>query len=261
MDDSIKQELPQHDLNSFEPVLDEQEHGVEEIDDLSFKKRKFHSIENSPESSIFIEAQENSQRKASGHLTPKGLNVKSKKSLDNLKILECMVCGKKFSRGAVDLSRHQTAITLKHYFSSSRSSTCTLPCIDCGLFFSTVDHLNLHRLQTSCPRQMNKTSSIDFNLSNNDILPFKINSTEQTNDNEAAIELMSSQQRLLIKPVLSKDEDELNNVANTSRRAKKGKLLIPKATPGTTSDPKITSENIFQFIPEKYQPLVERLKQ
>jgi hypothetical protein len=64
--------------------------------------------------------------------------------------MECMVCGKVFARGAADLERHKTAITLNHFFSLEKSSVCKYPCTKCRLYFSQPEHLEMHREQTSC---------------------------------------------------------------------------------------------------------------
>jgi len=59
---------------------------------------------------------------------------------------ECLVCGKQFPRGSLDLLRHSNAVTLKHQISKKQSSTFRHSCpFNCGLYFLKKDHLNLHR--------------------------------------------------------------------------------------------------------------------
>lgn len=67
--------------------------------------------------------------------------------------LECMVCGKLFPRGALDLARHQTAPTLGHSVSTKKSSTCKHGCSVCGHYFSTKEHLIMHSEQSSCGKK------------------------------------------------------------------------------------------------------------
>jgi hypothetical protein len=69
---------------------------------------------------------------------------------DSNRTLECMVCGKIFPRGPVDLQRHATAVTLKHLVASKRSSAFPNGCSKCGLWFTTEEHLNSHELHSTC---------------------------------------------------------------------------------------------------------------
>lgn len=76
--------------------------------------------------------------------------------MSDSKTLECMVCGKTFSRGPVDLARHQTAITLKHLVSTTSSAQFSFGCRKCNIYFTSKDHLSLHRSQSSCGRPSSK---------------------------------------------------------------------------------------------------------
>lgn len=212
----------------------------------------------------------------SSNVLPTKRNLDSKSDPES-KVLECMVCGKKFSRGIVDLTRHQQAITLKHLFSTSRTSTCTLPCDDCGLFFSTQDHLNLHQVQSSCPIKKKRSHES----------PPKKKSKSQLESNPKVMIGKQPQPPLdEDNSIESKNSTVQPNLASThlsipashsadSRRAKKGKVLIPeerkaffailsvllKPSLGLTGDvPKLDTENIFQFIPEEHASLVQKLK-
>ena len=75
---------------------------------------------------------------------------KKPKGYDPSKIVECLVCGKKFPRGIIDLARHQTAITLQHLVSLEKTATCYIPCEKCGVYFSTEEHVRMHLVQSSC---------------------------------------------------------------------------------------------------------------
>ncbi len=66
------------------------------------------------------------------------------------KTVECLVCGKLFPRGLVDLQRHQAAVTLRHHFSTKRTAAFTFHCEKCNIFFGTEGHLELHKLESSC---------------------------------------------------------------------------------------------------------------
>ena len=72
------------------------------------------------------------------------------------KTLECMVCGKTFSRGPVDLARHQTAVTLKHLVSTTTSAQFSFGCRKCNIYFTSKEHLSLHRAQSSCGQPLSK---------------------------------------------------------------------------------------------------------
>lgn len=73
--------------------------------------------------------------------------------IDLNKSEECMVCGKMFHRGIIDLARHQTAITLQHLSSSEQSATCQLQCERCGIYFSNEEHIEMHQSQSSCSKK------------------------------------------------------------------------------------------------------------
>ena len=64
---------------------------------------------------------------------------------------ECLVCGKIF-KGQMELSRHQTAPTLRHLTSKLTNSIFSLSnrCRRCGVIFTSADHLTKHKTQSSC---------------------------------------------------------------------------------------------------------------
>lgn len=70
------------------------------------------------------------------------------------KTSECMVCGKLFPRGPIDLARHQTAITLRHLIHPRHTATFHYGCKKCGLHFTTAEHLSTHVDQTTCNEDM-----------------------------------------------------------------------------------------------------------
>ena len=94
------------------------------------------------------------------------------------KTTECLVCGKLFPRGAVDLARHQSAVTLQHLISEKKSSTFPHACKKCGICFTQEDHLELHKEQSSCNPKVIKARSKE-----NQIKPSK----EQEKNSEGVI--------------------------------------------------------------------------
>jgi hypothetical protein len=103
------------------------------------------------------------------------------------KTMECMVCGKLFPRGPIDLHRHATgnlllriqfyfllfiflfilvAVTLKHLVSKKRNPAFNFGCERCGLFFTCEEHLKLHDSYTTCnpaivwPQNADSTSGL-----------------------------------------------------------------------------------------------------
>eukprot|EP00981_Chlorochromonas_danica_P011777 scaffold4256_cov174-Ochromonas_danica.AAC.6 len=69
---------------------------------------------------------------------------------DPSRTMECMICGKLFPRGPIDLQRHATAITLKHLVSNKAASGYPFGCNKCGLHFTTSEHLQMHRTMSTC---------------------------------------------------------------------------------------------------------------
>lgn len=70
------------------------------------------------------------------------------------KTSECMVCGKLFPRGPIDLARHQTAVTLRHLVHPRHTATFHYGCKKCGLHFTTAEHLSMHVEQSTCNEDM-----------------------------------------------------------------------------------------------------------
>jgi hypothetical protein len=66
------------------------------------------------------------------------------------KTLECAVCGKQFSRGHLDLTRHMNGITLQHQFSRLLSAPFLFSCSFCNICFVSEEHLNSHRTLSTC---------------------------------------------------------------------------------------------------------------
>lgn len=62
----------------------------------------------------------------------------------------CLVCGKKFPRGVLDLARHTTAITLQHLISHKAKPGYDFHCSKCDIYFTAKAHLELHQ-QSVCP--------------------------------------------------------------------------------------------------------------
>mmetsp|Transcript_39307 Transcript_39307/g.40034 ORF Transcript_39307/g.40034 Transcript_39307/m.40034 type:complete len:177 (+) Transcript_39307:97-627(+) len=123
------------------------------------------------------------KRKFDEMFKPKPESTPGKKSSES-RVLECLVCGKKFTRGAVDLNRHQVAITLKHFFSSEKTNICTHQCMQCGYFFSTADHLILHTNQSSCSRYIDSNKKKESATSSDTFGDVSV-SVSESNDRKA----------------------------------------------------------------------------
>lgn len=65
------------------------------------------------------------------------------------KTVICLVCGKVFPRGPVDLARHSTAITLQHLITKKQKPNFVFACTICNIYFASKDHLDMH-LQHVC---------------------------------------------------------------------------------------------------------------
>ena len=89
--------------------------------------------------------------------THDGPVLKKKRKIDQAKVCKCLVCGKKFLRGILDLNRHRNAVTLQHFWTETVSSSFPYPCDKCKLYFATVDNLHMHQ-NCVC---YSKTSLID----------------------------------------------------------------------------------------------------
>eukprot|EP01039_Chlorochromonas_danica_P008742 gene8740-9635_t len=65
--------------------------------------------------------------------------------------MECMICGKPFPCGPIDLQRHTTTeITLKHLVSNKSASGYPFGYNKCGLHLTTSEHLQMHRTMSTC---------------------------------------------------------------------------------------------------------------
>ena len=101
------------------------------------------------------------------------------------RVLECIVCGKVFTRGPVDLARHQNSKTLKHLFSTKSSDEFPFGCRKCDNFFGSKEHLTSHRAFSSCCRLGSKNSVVPVSPSSNskptkqDLSP-RLSSTSET---------------------------------------------------------------------------------
>ena len=110
------------------------------------------------------------------------------------KTLECMVCGKTFSRGPVDLARHQTAVTLKHLVSTTTSSQFSFGCRKCNIYFTSKEHLSLHRAQSSCGQPLSKSVVVT---------------------STSAI-IRSKPVKPVVDPIILKSEEEGNNTSSSA---------------------------------------------
>jgi hypothetical protein len=55
--------------------------------------------------------------------------------------------------GALDLARHQSALTLLHRVGEKKTASLQYGCKHCGLYFSSEEHLDLHSNQSSCGKR------------------------------------------------------------------------------------------------------------
>jgi len=73
-----------------------------------------------------------------------------KEAESSVKTVECLICGKIFARGIVDLQRHQAAVTLKHIFHHKKTAAFLHGCEKCHVWFGTEEHLASHKVDSSC---------------------------------------------------------------------------------------------------------------
>ena len=66
------------------------------------------------------------------------------------RITECLICGKLFPRGPIDLVRHGAAVTLKHVFSDKKSASFPFGCKKCSTYFTSKEHLEMHGSKSRC---------------------------------------------------------------------------------------------------------------
>ena len=71
------------------------------------------------------------------------------------------MCGKVFTKGALDLARHQAGTTVQHIVSTKRTSTCIHECSKCHSFFTQEEHLQMHKEFSSC-KSSRKSKLTDF---------------------------------------------------------------------------------------------------
>ena len=64
--------------------------------------------------------------------------------------LECLVCGKLFHRGQLDLARHAASKTLQHLYAKTKSAEFSFKCNKCKTYFTTSAHLTMHSKHSSC---------------------------------------------------------------------------------------------------------------
>lgn len=228
--------------------------------------------------------------------TYKHHNKKAK--FDPSKSEECMVCGKIFPRGIIDLARHQTAITLQHLSSTEQSATCSIQCERCGIYFSSDEHVKMHQTQSSCSikdnssvlsEENNVLPTADYKSNESEVL-MSIDELNNNNEYESLNEVVAMRQQPMANyftrienekqvPLVEGDEpsQDIKVVVDKELRhrlSRRGSMIIPlerKAFFAIVSllvDPKLlglstqlNSENFIQYIPEEHQGLVQRMKE
>lgn len=89
------------------------------------------------------------QRQSSSY--PSSSYSSSSSSSSSDRTLECAVCGKQFTRGHLDLTRHMNAITLQHQFTKlTNDSNYPFSCSYCHIYFHSMEHLQSHQIYTTC---------------------------------------------------------------------------------------------------------------
>lgn len=105
----------------------------------------------------------------------------------------CLVCGKKFPRGVLDLARHTTAITLQHLISRKPKASYDFHCTKCELYFKTKEHLDLH-LDFVCPSKSRprQSPSVDAPATSSKpkVKKAVMEEVEQNDDEERTMECM-----------------------------------------------------------------------
>jgi hypothetical protein len=144
---------------------------------------------------------------------------------------ECMVCGKLFPRGVLDLQRHQNAITLQHTVCTKSSAGHSKKCERCNLYFSSDEHIQMHNDQTSCKKRKSNNENSEKQVSitptvNSDkvkkIPPSSTSSSAQSKS-DRIVNLSSIESPAL--PILERKESDLSNSSN--KRSKRMKVLVP----------------------------------
>lgn len=161
-------------------------------------------------------------------------NYHRRKDAFDAKTIECMVCGKLFPRGAIDLQRHATAITLKHLISKKKSSMFPYGCSRCGLFFTSLDHVKSHEQFSTCnpnivwPDNANSTSGLRAILrpESEGMGESHDNSTQMSDDVNETPDVGQSSSGFDEKRLADNDAsiDSLNNAT----RHKRAKIIIPE---------------------------------
>lgn len=143
--------------------------------------------------------------------------------------LECAVCGKFFTRGHLDLTRHMNAVTLQHLFSKELSNDFPIACnYGCGIYFMSEEHLLQHQQNTTCGRTKGSKKIRSFhddlfaditnnNNSNSSIplsTPMNVNSNSHFQTPISEIDVPPSSSSMKISPNLTLQHPE--NIINST---------------------------------------------
>jgi hypothetical protein len=149
----------------------------------------------------------------------------SKKSVESIKItkqdrtVECMVCGKLFHRGPIDLARHGAAITLKHVFANEKSDNFSFECEKkCGFFFTNEDHAIMHAKYSTCNPDVVMATRSNHHKNNNlsSALTSENNFSANNNNNKTDLSVISSSINNLNFNVNDKRKRDFQTFENSS---------------------------------------------
>lgn len=198
------------------------------------------------------------------------------------KTVECMVCGKVFARGTVDLQRHQSAPSLAHLQAARRTLACTEPCTRCGLFFSSEEHLASHQEFSTCNPLVSRPA-LDVNeqtTGQDALLPHHSPGPAtdpspgvSTGCNRSITGRVIRPPRAVATVALSLSEEAGTGVVKKEERVRRSRMLVPddrKAFFSLASlliDPalipagtKLGADNLMGFIPPEKMVVLDSLK-
>ena len=211
--------------------------------------------------------------------------------------LTCMICGKTFPRGGVDLERHCSAKTLMHYVATKKMPYFTIMC-SCKLCFANEAQMMLHRqnicvdtgphdkilpIPVAVTKEMKekkarakiesyskekKQASSNSNLSLNADALAEGSAAIVAAQAEGSQSISSSAQGQGAKRKMEDSGEQYQSVG------KRMKVIIPEdrkaffAVASLLVDPQmmpknteITTDNFEDFIPARHHTLMQRLKE
>lgn len=158
------------------------------------------------------------------------MESKVRKELTELRTIECMVCGKLFPRGAIDLQRHAVAITLKHLTSKKKNSMFPFGCSRCNLHFTSMEHAKSHEQFSTCNPNITWPENAS-SMSGLRAIP-RIESEQPVSNepnNSLKLQTESEHDQHVVEESNKRSADtELSDLQGNSMRQKRAKIIIPE---------------------------------